>query len=32
MLEAPEEERRRVTQVATRQMRLISIGRDHWLD
>ncbi|ELS56711.1 TetR family transcriptional regulator [Streptomyces viridochromogenes] len=32
VLEAPEEERRRVTQVATRQMRLISIGRDHWLD
>ncbi|MFI6012835.1 TetR family transcriptional regulator [Streptomyces sp. NPDC051243] len=31
-LEAPEEERRRVAQVATRQMRLISIGRDHWLD
>ncbi|MFE6174149.1 TetR family transcriptional regulator [Streptomyces sp. NPDC056464] len=31
-LEAPEEERRRVVQVATRQMRLISIGRTHWLD
>ncbi|KUO04877.1 TetR family transcriptional regulator [Streptomyces caeruleatus] len=31
-LEAPEEERRRVVQVATRQMRLISIGREHWLD
>ncbi|MET9828385.1 TetR family transcriptional regulator [Streptomyces sp. NPDC006385] len=31
-LEAPEEERRRVGQVATRQMRLISIGREHWLD
>ncbi|MFJ8539805.1 TetR family transcriptional regulator [Streptomyces sp. NPDC093591] len=31
-LEAPEEERRRVAQVATRQMRLISIGREHWLD
>ncbi|MFF4831643.1 TetR family transcriptional regulator [Streptomyces sp. NPDC001315] len=30
-LEAPEEERERVTQVATRQMRLISIGRHHWL-
>lgn len=32
VLEAPEEERRRVAQVATRQMRLISIGREHWLD
>ncbi|MFG2552646.1 TetR family transcriptional regulator [Streptomyces sp. NPDC048581] len=31
-LEASEEERRRVAQVATRQMRLISIGREHWLD
>ncbi|GGQ95830.1 TetR family transcriptional regulator [Streptomyces flaveolus] len=31
-LEAPEEERRRVTAVATRRMRLISIGRRHWLD
>ncbi|MFF7447030.1 MULTISPECIES: TetR family transcriptional regulator [unclassified Streptomyces] len=31
-LEAPEEERERVTQVATRQMRLISIGREHWRD
>lgn len=31
-LEAPEDERERVTQVATRQMRLISIGRHHWLD
>ncbi|WP_369273551.1 TetR family transcriptional regulator [Streptomyces sp. R11] len=31
-LEAPEDERRRVAQVATRQMRLISIGREHWLD
>ncbi|MEJ8671234.1 MULTISPECIES: TetR family transcriptional regulator [unclassified Streptomyces] len=31
-LEAPEEERQRVAQVATRQMRLISIGREHWLD
>lgn len=31
-LDAPEEERRRVAQVATRQMRLISIGREHWLD
>ncbi|MDF3145297.1 MULTISPECIES: TetR family transcriptional regulator [unclassified Streptomyces] len=32
VLEAPGEERRRVAQVATRQMRLISIGREHWLD
>ncbi|WP_128437447.1 TetR family transcriptional regulator [Streptomyces cyaneus] len=32
VLEAPEEERRRVAHVATRQMRLISIGREHWLD
>ncbi|MGI5378372.1 TetR family transcriptional regulator [Streptomyces sp. CA-251387] len=32
VLDAPEEERRRVAQVATRQMRLISIGREHWLD
>jgi len=31
-LEGSEEERERVTQVATRQMRLISIGRQHWLD
>ncbi|WP_217234761.1 TetR family transcriptional regulator [Streptomyces sp. AC555_RSS877] len=31
-LEATEEERERVVQVATRQLRLISIGRDHWLD
>ncbi|MFI2202505.1 TetR family transcriptional regulator [Streptomyces sp. NPDC020192] len=34
-LEAPEPseaERRRVAHVATRQMRLISIGRQHWLD
>ncbi|MFE8012906.1 TetR family transcriptional regulator [Streptomyces antibioticus] len=31
-LEAPEEERERVTQRVTRQMRLISIGRHHWLD
>jgi AcrR family transcriptional regulator len=30
-LEASEEERTRVCQVAERQMRLISIGRDHWL-
>ncbi|WDV54717.1 TetR family transcriptional regulator [Streptomyces coeruleorubidus] len=35
-LEGPEQEReertRRVTQVATRQMRLIGLGRHHWLD
>ncbi|MFI1166815.1 TetR family transcriptional regulator [Streptomyces sp. NPDC020801] len=31
-LDAPEPERGRVTQVATRQLRLISIGRRHWLD
>ncbi|MFJ8632840.1 TetR family transcriptional regulator [Streptomyces sp. NPDC093568] len=31
-LEKPEEERGGVVQVATRQMRLISIGRAHWLD
>ncbi|GAA3817826.1 TetR family transcriptional regulator [Streptomyces coacervatus] len=31
-LEGPREERERVAQVATRQMRLISIGRHHWLD
>ncbi|MEU1476390.1 TetR family transcriptional regulator [Streptomyces sp. NPDC005760] len=31
-LEAPAEERDRVCQVAERQMRLISIGRQHWLD
>ncbi|MFF5535119.1 TetR family transcriptional regulator [Streptomyces cinerochromogenes] len=31
-LEAPEEERERVTQLAIRQLRLISIGRSHWLD
>ncbi|MEV2217198.1 TetR family transcriptional regulator [Streptomyces sp. NPDC050997] len=30
--ESSEEERERVTQVAQRQMRLISIGRRHWLD
>ncbi|MFF3329874.1 TetR family transcriptional regulator [Streptomyces sp. NPDC002888] len=30
-LEASDDERERVTQVATRQMRLISIGRHHWL-
>ncbi|MGW0626861.1 TetR family transcriptional regulator [Streptomyces sp. NPDC002758] len=31
-LEASDEERERVAQVATRQLRLISIGRLHWLD
>ncbi|WP_225823031.1 TetR family transcriptional regulator [Streptomyces naphthomycinicus] len=31
-LEAPEDERERVTQLATRQLRLITIGRNHWLD
>jgi AcrR family transcriptional regulator len=31
-LEAPPEERDRVCQVAERQLRLISIGREHWLD
>ncbi|MES9525768.1 TetR family transcriptional regulator [Streptomyces capoamus] len=31
-LEAPREERERVTQLATRQLRLISIGRSHWRD
>ncbi|WP_460106549.1 TetR family transcriptional regulator [Streptomyces sp. YKOK-J1] len=31
-LEAPEDERERVTQLARRQLRLISIGRHHWLD
>ncbi|MFF7643442.1 TetR family transcriptional regulator [Streptomyces canus] len=31
-LEASPEERDRVCQVAERQMRLISIGRQHWLD
>ncbi len=30
-LEGPEEERERVARVATRRMRLISIGRRHWL-
>jgi len=30
-LEGTEEDREHVTQVATRQMRLISIGRQHWL-
>ncbi|MGW2616609.1 TetR family transcriptional regulator [Streptomyces sp. NPDC001500] len=31
-LEAPPQERERVSLLATRQMRLISIGRHHWLD
>ncbi|MFI1565601.1 TetR family transcriptional regulator [Streptomyces sp. NPDC020490] len=31
-LEAPPEERDRVTRRATRQLRLITVGRDHWLD
>lgn len=31
-LDAPEEERERVARVAARQLRLISIGRRHWLD
>ncbi|MEW2289072.1 TetR family transcriptional regulator [Streptomyces sp. NPDC047841] len=31
-LEAPAQERERVAQLATRQLRLISIGRAHWLD
>lgn len=31
-LEAPPEERERAAQVAERQLRLISIGRHHWLD
>jgi AcrR family transcriptional regulator len=31
-LEASEEERRRVGRAAIRRMRLISIGREHWLD
>ncbi|MEV7793604.1 TetR family transcriptional regulator [Streptomyces sp. NPDC087512] len=31
-LDAPEAERERVTRLATRQLRLISIGRRHWLD
>ncbi|MGW0770891.1 TetR family transcriptional regulator [Streptomyces sp. NPDC002676] len=30
-LETPEEERERVTQLARRQLRLITIGRNHWL-
>jgi hypothetical protein len=28
----PERERERVTRLATRQMRLIALGRRHWLD
>ncbi|WP_395574871.1 TetR family transcriptional regulator [Streptomyces sp. BK79] len=32
VLEAPEEERRRAADTATRRMRLISVGRRHWLD
>lgn len=31
-LEAPERERERVTRLATRQLRLITLGRGHWLD
>ncbi|MGW2820736.1 TetR family transcriptional regulator [Streptomyces sp. NPDC001443] len=31
-LDAPPEERERIGQVATRQLRLIAIGRRHWLD
>ncbi|WP_432082262.1 TetR family transcriptional regulator [Streptomyces sp. WAC 04229] len=31
-LDAPEEERRRAAETATRQLRLISVGRRHWLD
>jgi AcrR family transcriptional regulator len=31
-LEAPAEERERVTRLATRQLRLIDVGRRHWLD
>ncbi|MFI2413346.1 TetR family transcriptional regulator [Streptomyces sp. NPDC018947] len=31
-LDAPEAERERVTRLATRQLRLISVGRRHWLD
>ncbi|MEU0335527.1 TetR family transcriptional regulator [Streptomyces sp. NPDC006193] len=31
-LEAPQEERERVRRLATRQLRLIGIGRSHWLD
>ncbi|MFF8781282.1 TetR family transcriptional regulator [Streptomyces sp. NPDC015140] len=31
-LDAPEEERGRAAETATRQLRLISVGRRHWLD
>jgi hypothetical protein len=31
-LDAPEEERRRVTRLATRRLRLIGLGRAHWRD
>ncbi|MFJ3638358.1 TetR family transcriptional regulator [Streptomyces sp. NPDC090108] len=31
-LDAPGEERERVVRLATRQLRLISVGRHHWLD
>ncbi|MBQ0884398.1 TetR family transcriptional regulator [Streptomyces sp. RM72] len=31
-LDAPEEERRRAVETARRQLRLISVGRAHWLD
>ncbi|MER7776545.1 TetR family transcriptional regulator [Streptomyces sp. NPDC096191] len=31
-LDAPEEERRRAAETAARQLRLISVGRRHWLD
>jgi hypothetical protein len=31
-MEGTEEDQERVAQVASRQMRLISIGRRHWLD
>ncbi|WP_416481430.1 TetR family transcriptional regulator [Streptomyces sp. CL12] len=31
-LERPADERDRVARLATRQLRLITIGRDHWLD
>jgi hypothetical protein len=31
-MEGTEEDQERVAQVASRQMRLISIGRHHWLD
>ncbi|KUN81915.1 transcriptional regulator [Streptomyces bungoensis] len=31
-LESPEDERERVSRLAARQLRLISVGRRHWLD